>query len=294
MSIIIFKPKSQVIPKDMLSRCHTDNPDGIGFSYNKNDKIITEKVFKNFDSFYDKFEKIQNESSVLIHFAEKDFPISTKKFCGPFKLDENHVLVHTGDVFSTEELKNEDISQSYNLLLKLRSIWQPGFFNKTYFRWLLEEYFPDTKNKMVIMNNQGSSHIFNSNKFGGTFINGSWFSDTPIYKYTPTVSNSKSNVTRTVYKNNGASYIPVNDFLKKDHKACFKCKLQTIVSIASQINGDQYCFSCHTQVVNILAKKNIENKSFPYEEDLEYLKENLFLKEEANLDPKMVDIFSFF
>ena len=53
MCIIVIKPQNVAFPsKEILKNCFTQNPDGAGFMYPANHKVMIEKGFNNFDKFY--------------------------------------------------------------------------------------------------------------------------------------------------------------------------------------------------------------------------------------------------
>lgn len=57
MCIIIAKKKDNRLPsKEELIYSFSHNPDGAGFMYTDNNKVIIDKGYMNFDSFYKRFE----------------------------------------------------------------------------------------------------------------------------------------------------------------------------------------------------------------------------------------------
>lgn len=68
MCILIVKPKGKICPpKETLEECFDRNPDGAGFSYNKNGVIVLRKGFMTFEDFYEATKKIPTDSTALIH-----------------------------------------------------------------------------------------------------------------------------------------------------------------------------------------------------------------------------------
>ena len=45
MCIAIYKPKGNTISKDTLKNCFDNNPDGSGFMYAQNDKLVVKKGY---------------------------------------------------------------------------------------------------------------------------------------------------------------------------------------------------------------------------------------------------------
>lgn len=68
MCILIVKPKDKLCPsKEILEECFYRNPDGAGFSYNKNGVIVLRKGFMTFNEFYEATKKIPTSSTAIIH-----------------------------------------------------------------------------------------------------------------------------------------------------------------------------------------------------------------------------------
>lgn len=68
MCILIVKPKGVLTPnEETLKTCFENNPDGAGFSYNKNGKVIIRKGFMTIEDFLKAVKKIPVDSTALIH-----------------------------------------------------------------------------------------------------------------------------------------------------------------------------------------------------------------------------------
>lgn len=285
MSLIINKPRGSIIEKEIFEKCFKGNSDGIGFAYCLNNQIHIRKVFKTLDNFYKEYLPIE-DNECLINFAEKDYPISTKRFCGPFKLDDNHVLVHVGDFCTTENLGNKEESQTANLVNFIKTFWNPKFFGKFYLKWMIEENL-SSDNVIVIMNNCGETQTFN--KFKGVEFKNVWFSESP-YKYSRYPNTSSYFAPKPEQNTKDYRY----GYARHDHKIerCEDCNRECLGgSVTTYFSGIKriICSSC-----NILSKKiikpdfNQKNQSEANNKGL-----NSFLGDVLK-DPSIVDVFDLF
>lgn len=110
MCILIIKPKGVLSPsEETLKTCFTRNPDGAGFSYNKNGKIIIKKGFMTFDSFNKAVKRIPVGSSALIHCRITTSGGTKKGLTHPYPLDN--------------DFKN---------MMKTTNVLEPVYSNRTY------------------------------------------------------------------------------------------------------------------------------------------------------------------
>ena len=59
MCIIVVKDKNKPLPKlEYLKNCFENNPDGMGFMYLKNNKVIIDKGYMTYKSFEKRFDKL--------------------------------------------------------------------------------------------------------------------------------------------------------------------------------------------------------------------------------------------
>lgn len=102
MCIIIVKEKGVELPsKKVLKQCYNSNPDGCGFMYNNENKVIIDKGYKTFEKFYEKLRvvdkriNLKNKSCVL-HFRIGTAGKKNKGNCHPFPIsDDKNVLKET-------------------------------------------------------------------------------------------------------------------------------------------------------------------------------------------------------
>lgn len=265
MSLLISKPYGTKIEKVVLENAFEKYKDGAGFCYSKNDQLIIRKIFKTFEGFYSSYLAIEN-NACLINFAEKDFPVGFKNFCGPFKIDENHALIHIGDFWETKFLANKEESQTANFIKFLKNIWRPDFFGKDYLKWIIEEAF-SPNNLIVIFNNKGTVQIFN--KIKGSTFGGVWYSDYPQKYNTNIFRNNISPPNRYDYQ------LPI----------CSKCRFRCQGGSVSQ-NGVIYCNKCNEERSKIIQHSFKNDTKILLKPKIN----NDFLKEVLP-DPNLIDLF---
>jgi len=256
-SILIYKPLNVEIPADFLTRCFNNNH-SIGFSFvNKEGKIQTRKNFKSYENFLKHYLPI-SKSPCLIHFAESENNLSN--YCGPYSIDDNHVMIHSGKIWQDSILEIKDQSQSANLLKTIKRMWIPELFKNVNAKWLFEEALGLT-NFMAIMNTNGECDIFNQNK--GFNLHNCWVSDVPKYQY-PKTSVSYG------YGSRGYNYPVTNskasDVGNKSH-TCNDCQGKFFFSKVTYTAGGVLCGECAERRKNkiidvtseIISKKHPNN-----------------------------------
>lgn len=69
MCVVICKQKEQAKPsKDFLQKAWEHNPDGAGYMYVENDRVIIRKGFMTFDKFWEMASQLPEDSAIVYHF----------------------------------------------------------------------------------------------------------------------------------------------------------------------------------------------------------------------------------
>lgn len=121
MCILIVKEKENQLPsKKRLEICFENNSDGCGFAYVKDGKVITEKGFMKFDSFYKRLMEVDKEldlynQNIILHFR-----ISTS---GSICNELTHPYTVTDNYSEMKKLYNEsDMVMAHNGILPSKYI----------------------------------------------------------------------------------------------------------------------------------------------------------------------------
>jgi len=177
MCIAIFKPANKVIPEEYLRSSWTANPDGAGFCYVKDGKIVVDKdhmTVKDFLSAYDKAYKRNKNSPFLIHFRIRSMGDKGKGHTHPYLFDHG-ALIHNGTIHGSGAVYGSGPSDTELFALKLG-------------KWMVYEYVEKYKkeiedaldwNKVVLLYPDKRHIILNESK--GTWDDGVWYS-TSAYK----------------------------------------------------------------------------------------------------------------
>ena len=95
MCIIVSKEKNKKIPnKGILENCFNSNPDGAGFMYTFNNKVIIEKGFFTFNEFYNRLMQVDKslnlkKKSLVMHFRIGTSGGYAEGACHPFPITNN-------------------------------------------------------------------------------------------------------------------------------------------------------------------------------------------------------------
>lgn len=95
MCIIVSKERNQSIPsKEILENCFISNPDGAGFMYTNNDRVIIEKGFFTFKEFYKRLMEVDKaldlyKKSLVMHFRIGTSGGYSEGACHPFPITDN-------------------------------------------------------------------------------------------------------------------------------------------------------------------------------------------------------------
>ena len=131
MCILICKEKNVELPsKKRLEICFENNSDGCGFMFTRDNKLIIEKGFMDFDNFYKRLMEVDKELNLYEQNVILHFRISTSgKICGNL----THGYVVTDDYNKMKETYvelEEGIAMSHNGILPSKYIPSKEIQNK--------------------------------------------------------------------------------------------------------------------------------------------------------------------
>lgn len=94
MCIIAFKPSGVKLPSNkILHRCWDNNPDGAGYMFPSNGKVVIKKGFMTFQSLMDNlkydYRQYGKETPFVIHFRISTQGGVNKQLCHPFPFSNN-------------------------------------------------------------------------------------------------------------------------------------------------------------------------------------------------------------
>lgn len=170
MCIAILKPKGVSISKEILETCHKNNKDGMGFSYIDDDKMYIKKFMK-FDEFYKEFEKVQDKSTMIIHFRIATHGKVEVKNCHPFWLNHRMALIHNGVISGYGDKDNKTDTQDFIDKVIGNISWKE--WKNPCYRELVGKAIGYSK--LAILDITGNYYIINENL--GEWSDGIWYSN---------------------------------------------------------------------------------------------------------------------
>lgn len=245
MSLLVHKPSNVEIDRGIFDKCCSDGSSMFGVSYAKDGKLFIKKNFKSKDTFFTELSKLK-EVSAIIHFARE--PAFEKiNYCGPYRLDENHAMMHDGNIWNYQDLQKKGHSQSLNLLIQIKKFWEPSFFGKEYLNYMIEKALPYS-NRVIIINNLGQVQIFN--KSSGDENKNLWLSNR-VYFGPPTWSapSKPVNPPASPLSNYGGGQISYK-------RVCSFCKKSFFPPFIRQGSTGFICQDCEKQVNNVTLYPN--------------------------------------
>lgn len=208
MCVIIIKNKATELPKkEDLKNCFENNPDGAGFMYTDNGRVVIDKGYMTQKSFLKQYEKLCKKyddfknKSLIIHMRITTDGSTSKKNCHPFIISKNfkdcHKLhtssnlgvAHNGIISAYKPPKNtQDISDTINFINKyLAPILEdaPNLYKNQAFLDGLENI---TNSKLAFLDT--NDDIFTCGNF--TEKDGVLYSNNSYYNYSYNFSYSNS------------------------------------------------------------------------------------------------------
>jgi len=175
MCIAINSPKGTSPTKNALENSFDYNPDGAGYCFANDGKLIIRKGFFDFDSFLKSYQNDNIQGfNKLIHFRISTSGKVNKLNCHPFLITENVAMIHNGIIPNFGNKVENDTLQYIKLVLK--PIIKEGGV-KVLLNPSIQNLIIDSigHSKLAFLDNNGNSYIINEN-FGHRF-NSIWYSN---------------------------------------------------------------------------------------------------------------------
>ena len=189
MCIIAYKPAGQNIDRQTLQTCFENNPDGAGFMFPCEGKVLIRKGYFTFAEFWatwEKTAKIYGDTvPVVFHFRIATAGKVDKTNCHPHRIKQDLAFVHNGILSCVKVSKKSRISDTiiyrdfYLRDLTAKSLRESALF------LLMGEHI-GTYNKFVFLNGRGE--VAFANEKSGIWHGGIWYSNNtyrPKFVYLP-------------------------------------------------------------------------------------------------------------
>ncbi len=245
MCVVIAKPKGVQIRKKYLRNCYLSNPDGAGFMFVKDKRIVVKKGYFSFELFWGDYLKAEQEntkSPFVIHFRIATSGGVNKLNCHPFRIDEHNAFAHNGIFYSlpyTAELSDTQIFNN-RILKNLPVDWM---------RWggikrLVQGFIKESGSKVVFLGD--SKDVWICGEDEGDWFKGAWYSN-DSHTLQPVGFNSSSKFWQRGYSNYQSTNTELVE-LDPNGVKCVECK--AVVSRDSVDYMDGYgalCLDCREE-----------------------------------------------
>ncbi len=178
MCIIVYKPQGLSIERQTLETCFLHNPDGAGFMYPCEGRLLIQKGYFEFDEFIEAWEKCRklhgDSLPVVFHFRIATAGNIDKRNCHPHRIKNDLGFAHNGILSCVNVPKGSRLSDTilyrdrYLGKLSGETLHLARFFNAV-------ARHIGSSNKFVFMNGEGAVVICNEDQ--GIWKDGIWFSN---------------------------------------------------------------------------------------------------------------------
>lgn len=132
MCIAILAKEGKHLTDEQLQTCWTNNPNGAGFAYVKDEQLVIVKELLNFEKFkklYKKHIERAVDSPMLVHFRVRTHGDISIPNTQPIRIDNDTAFIHNGVIscVATHKSHSDTVMFSLKVLRRLKR----GFHNHT-------------------------------------------------------------------------------------------------------------------------------------------------------------------
>lgn len=259
MCIIAYKPEGQTIDRKTLEICFQNNPDGAGYMFPCEGRVLIQKGFFEFPAFWSAWEKthkIHGDSlPVVFHFRIATAGMVDKTNCHPHRIASDLAFVHNGVLSCVNVPKGS--TRSDTILYRnrhLRDMAGHSLHNNKRFNKIAKHI--GKYNKFVFMNGQGKTVICNESE--GLWDAGVWYSNTSFLAVKPAFGMSAWDLDDFHFceyygkeldtqeeRTEGACFDCLDYYWPNEYQECGGCQ-RALVSNAHKLAG--WCDDCGVEV----------------------------------------------
>ena len=179
MCIIAYKPKDVAISPETLLTCYMNNPDGAGYMYPCENRLLIKKGFfthEDFSAAWQKTHKIYGDDlPVVFHFRISTSGKIDKTNCHPHRIAPDLAFVHNGILSCVRPPRKSRVSDTIMYRDKFLAELTGASLRRTAFFAAVGDHI-GFGNKFVFMNGKGKVAICNEEQ--GDWHEGIWYSNT--------------------------------------------------------------------------------------------------------------------
>lgn len=224
MCIIVAKNKLTPLPKeDYLKNCFTNNPDGSGFMYVDNGKVIIDKGYMTYNSFKKHYDKLCKKyknfegKSLVMHFRIGTAGANSKENTHPYPITTSKNNLHKTYFRTNLGMAHNGVIHDYNPPTDIKDMNDTQNFIIKYVAPLYNHYEDFYKNEYIL---KGLDEITNSklaflDKYDNIYLVGTFVEDESGVKY----SNSNYKPYEYTYKYYGDYYKYYDEYYYNKYKS---------------------------------------------------------------------------
>lgn len=196
MCVAILKPGGKSVTKEDMEACFKRNPDGAGFMYPKEGKVVVVKGLFTFDAFWKAYQNHLPQAvtkdgrgvAMSIHFRIGTSGLKDKKNCHPHVVAEDCAFIHNGvmreyeDRTKGQEHKSDTVHFMEKCVRPLYKKLGPNFLSVGNLFEMLKDHV-GAYNKMVFMSGSGEGSYYILHASQGSWVDGVWYSNTQWKSY---------------------------------------------------------------------------------------------------------------
>ena len=173
MCVAVLKPKNSKIDDKTMEKCWETNPDGGGFMYVNDNKIIIRKEVDSFEKYISMYRKHERlvDTDFILHFRIATSGLIDVANTHPHKVNDDVYMVHNG-VIDRCSVADSEISDTMKFCKFISNLPNNFTGNKSMIELITGYIGTD---KMIFLNRNGDIKIVNENK--GIWKDGNWYSN---------------------------------------------------------------------------------------------------------------------
>lgn len=171
MCIAILKPAGITLLPDTLKNSWDSNPDGAGFMYAEDGKVVVVKGLMTFDDFLAAYEP-HKEKQCVLHFRIATHGGTTPENTHPFAVSDTLGMVHNGIINNIKCDIDKTRSDTWHFVEKIMKLYR-NHWQIPAFKALVESFVGASK--LIFLDGDGNYDIYNESY--GKWQNGCWFSN---------------------------------------------------------------------------------------------------------------------
>jgi len=157
MCIAIYKPEDMLLSEETITNSWNNNPDGAGFMYVQDNKVVIEKGFMTLPAFLEAYTP-HKDKQMALHFRIATHGKVNAANTHPFQVSDTLGVIHNGVMSNVKCNIDKNMSDTWHFVEHIMKPYEAHLFEPG-FKELIESYIGYSK--LVTLRRDGSFDIFN-------------------------------------------------------------------------------------------------------------------------------------